>query len=364
MNTSLVSIVQSFNIDGEIINIEPFGSGHINDTYKVTTSDGNPDFLLQRINHKVFKDVDNLMENFERVTRHIQQKLNASGESDNRKALGLVYTKNNTSYILDNAGNYWRLLYFINNARSYDVIEQAKQAFEGGKAYGRFQSLLADIPGDPLHDTLPDFHSMIFRLNNFDRALKTGNKSRIAECKQEIKFVETHRDEMLIFDQLIATNKIPLRITHNDTKFNNVLLDENNKALCVIDLDTVMNGIVHFDFGDAIRTGASTANEDEKELSKVDIDLQLFEAFATGFLNETRSFLTIEEKKYLWFAPKYMTFIMGLRFLTDYLEDDVYYKTAYNTHNLVRALNQFHLARKIEGKQTEIKAIITRILKH
>jgi Ser/Thr protein kinase RdoA (MazF antagonist) len=251
---------------------------------------------------------------------------------------------------------------FISNHRSYNIVDTPGKAYEGGKAIGRFQAMLADLPGEPLFDTIPFFHDIEKRLDTFSRILKADPAGRAAKITAETDFVLKRSEEMKIILKLGREGKIPVRITHNDTKFNNILLDENDKALCVIDLDTVMPGYVHYDFGDAIRTAANIAAEDEKELSKVKMDIKLFEAYASGYLSETKETLNPVEIDYLAFAPRLITFTIALRFLTDYIDGDNYFKIHHEHHNLQRARAQFRLVESMEEQYAGMQEIIAKLV--
>jgi Ser/Thr protein kinase RdoA (MazF antagonist) len=252
---------------------------------------------------------------------------------------------------------------FISNHRSYNIVDTPDKAFEGGKAIGRFQAMLADLPGNPLHETIPFFHDIEKRLDTFSKSIKADAKYRAKDVSNEIDAILKRAETMKVILRLGREGKIPVRITHNDTKFNNILLDENDKALCVIDLDTVMPGYVHYDFGDAIRTGANIAAEDEKELSKVKMDINLFEAFARGYLSETRETLNDVEKEYLAFAPRLITYTIAIRFLTDYIDGDYYFKIHHEHHNLQRARAQMKLVESMEEQYGDMQKRINNLTK-
>jgi Ser/Thr protein kinase RdoA (MazF antagonist) len=362
----LAAIVREFRIEGRVVGSSPFGSGHINDTFLLRTRDADPyDYVLQRINHHIFKDVAALQENIERVTTHIRRKLEAvPGADPDREVLTLVRCRDGTTYARDAAGGYWRAYLAIEGTRSYDIVDSPARAAEGGRAFGRFLALLADLPGPPLHDTIPRFHDIDFRLDNFADALRRDPLGRAAAVRAEIEFVEVRAEEMRTVKRLGAAGRIPLRITHNDTKFNNVLLDENGRALCVTDLDTVMNGYVHYDFGDSIRTTTNTGAEDEADLSKVAMDLGLFEGYARGFLEETGSCLNAVEIDHLAISARLLTYIIGLRFFTDHLDGDRYFKIHSEGHNLRRARAQFKLLRSMEEQDEAMRTVIDRLRPH
>ncbi len=364
MSFDLKKIFLFFAADGTYLSGAPCGSGHIHDTFIIKTAERNKDdLLLQRLNNKIFKNIPELQSNIERVTEHIRHKLKLIPGSDvKRECLTLIPSKEGKTWINDEEGNFWRMFIFIPDHRSYDIVDTPARAYEGGKAIGRFQAMLADLPGAPLFETIPFFHDIEKRLDTFFRSMKSDPANRVAEVSAEIDFVLRRSEEMKVILRLGREGKIPLRITHNDTKFNNILLDNNDKALCVIDLDTVMPGYVHYDFGDAIRTAANSAAEDEEDLAKIKMDIRLFEAYTEGYLSETRSTLNETEKEYLAFAPRLITFIMALRFLTDYIDGDHYYKIHHEHHNLQRARSQFRLVESMEEQYGEMREIIRKMV--
>ncbi len=356
----LPEIVSQFQIDGTYLAGAPYGSGHINDTFKIDTAEANQfDYILQRVNHHVFKDVPGLMENVERVTSHIRQKMNAiAGSNPDREVLTVIPTKEGAAYHKDGDGNFWRMYIFIWDNVSYDQVDSPEKAFEGGRMFGKFQSMLADLPGKPLNETIPNFHNIAWRLDTFEDTLKRDPAGRASKVKDEIDFVMKRADEMKTILRLGESGQIPLRITHNDTKFNNVLLNQEDKGLCVIDLDTVMPGYVHYDFGDSIRTSTNTGAEDDPDLDKVEMDINLFEGYAKGFLQETKTTLNTTEIDHLAFSGKLFPYIIGLRFLTDYVDGDNYFKTHHEHHNLQRARAQFKLLTSMERQYDKMKEIV------
>jgi Ser/Thr protein kinase RdoA (MazF antagonist) len=364
MINNLKEIFAQFTAEGTFVSAEPYGSGHIHDTFLVRTKEKDKDdYILQRLNNKIFKNIPELQDNIERVTVHLRKKIQAIPHADvKRECLTLISARNGKTWFLDNDGDYWRMYIFITKHRSYNIVDTPDKAFEGGKAIGRFQAMLADLPGKPLYETIPYFHDIERRLSTFNKKLKEDPKGRAAVTKKESDFVLTRAEKMKIILQLGREGKIPVRITHNDTKFNNILLDENDKALCVIDLDTVMPGYVHYDFGDSIRTVANTAAEDEKELSKVSMSINLFDSYAQGYLSEAKNTLNPVEKEYLAFAPMLITYTIGLRFLTDYIDGDNYFKIHHEHHNLQRARAQFRLVESMEEQQAEMMKIIARLI--
>lgn len=359
MNYDLKKLMQNFQINGSFESGAPYGTGHINDTFKIITREKDmPDYILQRVNHNVFKNVPALMQNINRVTKHIRSKLlEIPGSDPERQGLTLI-SSNDRVYYRDDSGNFWRVYIFISDNQSYDIVDSPEKAYEGGKAFGQFQAMLADLPGEPLNETIPDFHNISKRLDTFYDTLKKDPQNRASLVKDELFFVKTRAEEMKKIHKLGDEGKIPLRITHNDTKFNNVLLDKNDKNLCVIDLDTVMPGYIHFDFGDSIRTTTNTGAEDEKDLSLVNMDINLYEAYTKGFLEETGKFMNKCEIDNLAFAGKLFPFIIGLRFLTDYIDGDNYFKIHHEHHNLQRTRAQFKLLKSMEDQFEEMKTIV------
>lgn len=363
MAHNLNEIFECFKTEGTFLNGEPYGSGHIHDTFRIETKEKDKDnYILQRLNNKIFKNIPELQQNIERVTVHLRDKLLKMPGSDiKRECLSLIPSKDGKSWITDKDGNFWRMYIFISNHRSYNTVDSQGKAFEGGKAIGRFQAMLADMPGGPLNETIPFFHNIEKRLDTFEVKVKENPAGRADSVSDEIKEFLRRADEMKIILRLGSEGKIPLRITHNDTKFNNILLDENDKALCVIDLDTVMPGYVHYDFGDAIRTVTSTASEDETDLSRIRMNIDLFKAYAQGYLSESGKTLNEAEKEYLAFAPRLITYTIALRFLTDYIDGDNYFKIHRENHNLHRARAQLKLVMSMEEQYDEMRWIIEKL---
>lgn len=350
----LERIVSRFQIEGVFRDALPFGSGHINDTYRVVNRWSKfPDYLLQRVNHDIFKDVPGLIDNIVHVTGHLRSKLSAGDQ-----VLTLISAKNGKYYHKDEEGRYWRLYLFVNNMRSYDLVTTEKMAYESGKALGRFQNQLADLDADRLNVVLPYFHNIHFRLKQFEEAVRKDVAGRLKEVIEELTFVRVRRFRMAEIERLGENGMLPLRVTHNDTKINNVLFDTWGRARCIVDLDTVMPGYAAYDFGDAVRTLISTAPEDEADLDKIDLNMDYFEAFAHGFLSETARHMDLTEIRSLALGVVLLPFIMGLRFLTDYINGDPYYKVAFPAHNIQRARAQFRLVQKLEAVHPEIYATI------
>jgi len=363
MGVTLEEIFDSFKADGSYLSGEPYGSGHIHDTFRVEIAEKDKDdYILQKLNNKVFKNIPELQNNIERVTIHLKNKVSQIPGSDiKRECLSLIPSKEGKSWIVDKEGNFWRMYIFISRHHSYNIVDSADKAFEGGKAIGRFQAMLSDMPGGPLFETIPWFHNIEKRLDTFYLKIKENPVSRVQSITEEIDHFLKRADEMKIILSLGHEGKIPIRITHNDTKFNNILLDENDKALCVIDLDTVMPGYVHYDFGDAIRTAANPTSEDETDLSKVKVDINRFRDYSEGYLSETGNTLNDTEKEYLAFAPRLLTYTIALRFLTDYIDGDNYFKIHYKGQNLQRARTQLKLVMSMEEHYEEMREIIRRL---
>ncbi len=363
MANDLKEIFEYFEADGTFLKGEPYGSGHIHDTFRIETAEAEKDdYIIQRLNNRIFKNIPELQHNIERVTIHLRKKLSAIPGSDiKRECLQLIPSKEGKTWIVDNDGNFWRMYIFISNHHSFNVVDSPDKAFEGGKAIGRFQAMLSDMPGGPLYETIPAFHNIEKRLEAFLTKVKENPVSRVDSVKEEIDQILRRTDEMKIILRLGKEGKIPVRITHNDTKFNNILLDEDNKALCVIDLDTVMPGYVHYDFGDAIRTAANTASEDEDDLTKVKMDINLFKAYSEGYLSETIETLNDTEIEYLAFAPRLITYTIAVRFLTDYIDGDNYFKIHNKLHNLQRTRAQLRLVMSMEEQYGEMQRIIRRL---
>ena len=360
---NLKEIFGCFETDGTFLSGEPYGSGHIHDTFRIETAEKNKDnYILQRLNNNVFKNIPELQENIERVTVHLRNKLRDIPGSDvKRECLSLIPAKDGKSWIQDSNGNFWRMYIFISSHRSYNIVDTPGKAFEGGKAIGRFQAMLADMPGGQLHETIPWFHNIEKRLETFNSKVIEDPAGRVGFLEKDIENVLKREERMKIILQLGREGKIPSRITHNDTKFNNILLDEDDKALCVIDLDTVMPGYVHYDFGDAIRTAANRSPEDETDLSRINMDIDLFKAYAEGYLSQAGSTLNEVEKEYLSFAPQLITYTIAVRFLTDFIDGDKYFKIHHENHNLQRARAQLRLVMSMEEQYEEMRSIICKL---
>ena len=350
------SIARGFQIRGNFLSSGPYGNGHINDTYAVTCDQGGAPmrYIFQRINHRIFKDPVSLMENIQRVTSHLHGKIKDQTDSS-RRALTLIPSKDGQPYYRDESENYWRAYIFIEKARTYDAIQSPRQAFAAAKAFGQFQKMLADLPAPRLHDTIPDFHNTPKRFIALEKAIEADTVNRAQFAKPEIAFALRRK---IMTRKLLEAN-LPERVTHNDTKLNNVMLDDvTGEGICVIDLDTVMPGLTLYDFGDMVRTATCLTLEDERDLSKVEMQFSLFEALVRGYLDSASGFLTPAEKQFLAFSGKLITFEIGLRFLTDFLSGDTYFKVHRPNHNLDRCLTQFKLVESIEEQDERMNKLV------
>jgi aminoglycoside phosphotransferase (APT) family kinase protein len=350
------AVVRHFQIGGEFVGASPCGNGHINDSYCAIFHEGSVPvrYLVQRINHNIFKNPAALMENIQRVTSHLAAQ--GAGEQDcNRRVLTLIPARDGRVWHVDEEANHWRAYQFIEKAHTYDAVESTDQAFQAAKAFGHFQKMLADLPAPRLHDTIPDFHHTPKRFWALEQAIASDVAGRAILAIPEIDFALAHRS---IVSVLLDAN-LPERVTHNDTKFDNVLLDDvTGEGICVIDLDTVMPGLALYDFGDMVRTTTSPAMEDERDLSKVTMQFPMFDALLRGYLSAAGGFLTKAEKQYLAFSGKLITFEIGIRFLTDYLAGDTYFKVHRNGQNLDRCRTQFKLVESIEQQEERMVRLV------
>lgn len=363
-------IVPLFDIEGEVLSVAPLGSGLINDTYKVTTAGDAPDYVLQRINNAVFKDVPLLQGNIEKVTAHIRAKLEAAGETDiDRKVLRLMPLKGSDMTYAEVDGKYWRMSVFIPDAYTYDTVNP-EYSYYAGKAFGNFEAMLSDLQ-EAVGETIPDFHNMELRMSQLHDAVKDDAAGRISgrstvdgdpshpeEVAAMLAEIEEHSEWMCMAERLHREGVLPKRICHCDTKVNNMMFDKDGNILCVIDLDTVMPSFVFSDFGDFLRTAANTAPEDEPDVTKIDFNMDIFKAFAKGYVESASCFLTDVERDNLPYAACLFPFMQAVRFLADYINGDTYYKTFYADHNFVRARAQLALFRRALALQDEMKAYI------
>jgi hypothetical protein len=350
------AVAHHFQIYGDLLSYRPYGNGHINDTYCVEFDQGGSRlrYIIQRINHDVFKDPVALMENIRRVTAHIALKQRAEPDVT-RRVLTLIPTVDGRSFYRDAAGNCWRAYIFIERAWTYDAVQSPKQAFEAARAFGRFQKLLIDLTEPRLHDTIPDFHNTPKRFAQLEDAIAADSANRARTARDEID-VAFRRKPMT---RVLLDAALPERVTHNDTKFDNIMLDdETGEAICAIDLDTVMPGLALYDFGDMVRTATSPTREDERDLSRVTMHFPMLESLARGFLSTAGDFLTDAEKRLLPFSGKLITFEIGIRFLADYLQGDVYFKVHREGHNLDRCRTQFRLVESIEQQEDQMNRLV------
>ena len=352
-NEQLMAILKQFAIDEDMVSAVPFGNGHINDTLKVTNSKGEIKYILQRINHHIFTNVDMLQNNIFTVTSHIREKLVARGEQDvDRKVLTFIPAKDGKLYHFD-GDSYWRVCLFIPRSKSFEEVTP-QLSYEAGKAFGDFQTMLSDLPADALGETIPNFHNMEFRLKQFRDAVEANAAGRLEEVKDLVAEIEKRAKDMCIQEELYREGKLKKRTNHCDTKVNNIMFDEEGKVLCVIDLDTVMPGFVISDIGDFIRTGANTGAEDDENLDNVEVNLEIFEAYTRGYMETAKAFLTPQEIKLLPYGGRLLTYMQTVRFLTDYINGDTYYKIHSPKHNLIRTKAQFKLLLSLEAHAPEM----------
>lgn len=354
-------ICSKFALYGDFLVAVPFGGGHVNDTFQLTFDQGGVrlHYVLQRINRNVFRKPEQVMENMDRVTRHLLAKIHAGKAETRKRTIRLLRTFANQPSVTDERGEVWRAYIFVENARAYDVLETPEQAFKVAQAFGDFQCNLVDLPGPRLHETIPDFHNTPKRLEALRQAIRRDPVGRERRVRREIDFIMKRADETKRLLQLQAEGAIPERITHNDTKVNNILIDDlTGDGICVIDLDTVMPGLSLYDFGDMVRAGTSPAEEDEVDLAKVGMRFEMYEALYRGFLSSAGSFLTEAERENLPFSGKLITFEIAIRFLTDYLEGDVYFKVKRPEHNLERCRNQLRMVESIEEQSKRMKDLL------
>jgi Ser/Thr protein kinase RdoA (MazF antagonist) len=350
----LNTIANQFLAGKEITGISPYGSGHINDTFLVETNAGQ--YLLQRVNHAVFKDVEGLTRNIIAVTTHLRGKL--AGDQHAMQVLNCLPARDGRFIIIDAEGNFWRVLDFVNGSHSFDRVPNPAVASEGGRAYGWFVRMLHDFPAGELVETIPGFHDAASRIGQFEAAVDADAAGRLKEVHDLADSLLERSAAMRQIYDLGKSGVIPVRVTHNDTKINNVLFNKENIGICVIDLDTVMPGYVHFDFGDAIRTFANASDEDERILENITFNMDFYHAFTRGYLGQVGNILNEAELATLGFAPRYITYEQTIRFLTDFLQGDTYYKIKYPGHNLVRARAQFRLLTQMEMHAEEMDRVI------
>jgi len=367
MKTNIRDIFKEFAVMGDFISASPYGSGHINDTYAAVCSQAGLQvrYIFQRINHNIFKDPAALMDNVARVTRHCRGKLACDDADASRKTLTLVKTRDNADYFIDGQGYYWRCYLFIENAKTYDVPKTEQQIYQAAKAFGNFQAMVCDLGGKPLNETIPDFHNGPKRYRTFLEAVDADKCNRAAGAGPEIDKINAFSHIFDVLPALVAGGKIPMRITHNDTKINNVMIDDNTgDGICVIDLDTVMPGLALYDFGDMVRTTVSPTAEDETNLDLVGLQMPRFEAVLKGYLATAGGFLNKAEKENLILSGKMITLMIGVRFLTDYLSGDTYFKIHRPNHNLDRCRTQIKLVESITSQELQLGRLVADVLKN
>ncbi|MGL4656241.1 MAG: phosphotransferase enzyme family protein [Sarcina sp.] len=360
-NSLLGEILSNFRFKGKLYKQKQHHVGNINDTFILTFMDGENKnkYIVQRINHHVFTEPEKLMENMVGITKHITNKVKEAGGDVSRESLKLVKTVDDKYFYETESGDYYRAFPFIRKARTYMKVESDVHIYEAGKALGKFQKQLSDYKVEDLHEVIKDFHNTPVRYLDFEKAIEEDKADRVKLAMNEIKFIMDRRNELSRLTELLEEGKLPLRVTHNDTKFNNIMIDdETGKAVCVIDLDTVMPGLSLYDFGDAIRSGCSTAAEDETDLNNVTIDMNLYKRFVEGVFEECRDTLNDYERKNMAFSAKLITIELAMRFLTDYLNGDTYFKVNSETHNLERTRNQLKLASEMEKNMEEMESYL------
>ncbi|SEM91955.1 Ser/Thr protein kinase RdoA involved in Cpx stress response, MazF antagonist [bacterium A37T11] len=358
----LLQIIQHFSFQGTPVSAKAFGSGHINDTFLIETREKEyKDYLLQRINLEVFHDPDKLMSNIRLVTTHLLTKVIADKKHPDRKVLTLVPAIDGTWFYRSDSGQAWRMYDFIDGSKSYDVVKTTQQASEGGRAFGEFQKQLADLDAALIYEVIPYFHHIGHRLDSLKKAVGRDVFGRKAGVEAELDFIAKRENDMFTILDMAASGQLPLRIIHNDTKFNNVLLDQHDRVKCVIDLDTVMPGYVAYDFGDAIRTIINRAAEDEPNLDKITLNMPLFEAYTQGYMEKAGDFLVRAEIESLLHGVFLLPYMQAVRFLTDYLEGDIYFKTEHGAHNLQRTRAQLRLLFELEAHRSELEQIIGQV---
>lgn len=360
----LEEALKAFPFEGEMLSCMTYGSGHINSTFRVSCrlEDGkHRHYILQKMNKNVFTRPEELMENVVGVTDFLREKIAAQGGDPDRETLNIIRTETGKNYFVDSQGGYWRVYKFIEDAFSYDLVEKPDDFYQSALAFGNFQYLLSDYPAETLHETIVGFHDTPARFEAFKEAVREDKMGRAAGAAQEIRFVMENESYVHVLKDMLDRKELPLRVTHNDTKLNNVMIDkETGKGLCVIDLDTVMPGLAVHDFGDSIRFGASTAMEDEQDLDIVSCSMELFEVYTKGYLEGCRGSLTEKEMEMLPMGALVMTLECGMRFLADYLSGDTYFKIHREGHNLDRARTQFKLVSDMKEKWETMKEIVAK----
>jgi len=361
-DSAVANVARGFSIYGSYLESRPYGSGHINDTFVAAFSQAGTRvrYIFQRVNQRVFKDPAALMENIQRVTDEALRQLNIAKVPDiSRRSLRVIPARNGLPFYHDDEGSFWRCYPFIEGAKTYDIIQNGRQAYEAARAFGEFQHLVAGLKGPRLHETIPNFHNTRSRFARLKEIVEANPKERLAGVTSEWEFIQRRESLVDVLLDLQASGQIPERITHNDTKLNNVMIDDTTETgVCVIDLDTVMPGLALYDFGDMVRTATSPAAEDETDLTKVRMQMPMFKALVRGYLSSAGTFLNEAEKAHLAFSGKLIALEIGIRFLTDHLEGDVYFKIKRQNHNLDRCRTQLALVQSIEEQESDMRSFV------
>ncbi len=359
-HSKIIEIFSQFDVKDTFVSIKPFGDGHINDTFLVTCE--NSKYTLQQLNHKVFREPEHVMHNIRLVTEHLAKKIIAAGGDPMRETLNIIRTKDGNTHYFDGNEGFFRLFTFVDGARSYPAVEKPEHFYNAARTFGRFQNMLADFPAAELYETIPNFHNTVSRYNDFMAAVEADKAGRRAFIEDDIAFVTARKEKCSIVLDAIEAGTVPVRVTHNDTKYDNILIDDiTGEGICVIDLDTVMPGSMLYDYGDSLRFGTNAGAEDEKDLSKVWCRLDLFEQFTRGFIEELGGSMTDMEFQLMPYAGQLITFECGMRFLTDFLNGDEYFKIHRPSHNLDRARAQFKLVQDMEEHEAEMVEIVNKI---
>lgn len=362
--TSIQAVVASFDFQGKVIRYHSFGNGHINDTFIIECENEKKEiirYIMQRINTGIFKEPYHLMENIKNVTGFLKEKIIREGGNPDRETLNLILTKKGETYCKDESGGFWRAYLFIENAVCYETVKTPDDFYQSALAFGHFQRMLSDYPAQTLYETIKDFHNTPVRLQNLKKAVEEDVCKRASSVQKEISFACAREKDTGILTGMLQRGELPLRVTHNDTKLNNIMMDKNTgKGICIIDLDTVMPGLSAYDFGDSIRFGANTGEEDERDLKKISLSLELFDVYTKGFIEGCDGSLTEKELDMLPMGAKMMTYECGIRFLADYLQDDIYFKIDRDGQNLDRCRTQFALVADMEKKWDEMHKIVNR----
>lgn len=359
------SVILHYDLGGEILSVKPFGSGHINDTFCVTVQETNRQcrYILQKMNDAIFGNIEELMENVVNVTAFLQRKIKEQGGNPERETLNVIPTREGANFLTAEDGGSWRVFRFIDDATSFDKVEKPDEFYQSALAFGAFQRQLADYPAETLHETIPNFHNTPKRLADFKKAVEEDVCHLAAGVQEEIRFILDREADTHVLMDMSERGELPLRVTHNDTKLNNIMIDNaTGKGICVIDLDTVMPGLALNDYGDSIRFGASTAAEDETDLSRVSCDMKLFEIYTKGFIEGCGGSLTEAELRMLPMGAKLMTLECGMRFLADYLQGDIYFKVHWSGQNLARCRTQLKLVQDMEDKWEQMAAIVAKYM--